>query len=86
VGGLTAHILDKFDQEGREIYIYDLAVQAQHRRKRVATNLIHNLKHIAGVLGVSTLYVQADAADDGAIRLYENNGTKRTVYHFDISL
>src|SRR6185312_13207704 len=36
VGGLAAYVLEKFEQERREIYIYDLAVsgaasQARHR-------------------------------------------------------
>jgi len=26
VGGLTAYVLDKFEQERKEIYIYDLAI------------------------------------------------------------
>ncbi len=33
VGGLAAYILDKFEQERREIYIYDLAVLEEHRRR-----------------------------------------------------
>nr|WP_277883972.1 GNAT family N-acetyltransferase [Nostoc sp. FACHB-888] len=32
VGGLTAYKLKKFEQERSEIYIYDLAVAAAHRR------------------------------------------------------
>jgi aminoglycoside 3-N-acetyltransferase I len=86
VGGLTAHILDKFEQEHREIYIYDLGVQAQHRRKRVATHLLSNLRQIAVRLGINTIYVQADVSDDAAIGLYEKFGNKRDVFHFDISL
>jgi len=31
VGGLTAYILDKFEQERKEAYIYDLAVLKEHR-------------------------------------------------------
>jgi GNAT superfamily N-acetyltransferase len=33
VGGLAAYELDKFEQDPREIYIYDLAVAQSHRRK-----------------------------------------------------
>jgi len=32
VGGLAAYELDKFEQDRREIYIYDLAVVESHRR------------------------------------------------------
>ena len=31
VGGLAAYVLDKFEQERKEIYIYDLAVSKDHR-------------------------------------------------------
>ena len=37
IGGLAAYQLDKFEQDRREIYIYDLAVLSEHRRKGVAT-------------------------------------------------
>ncbi len=47
VGGLAAYVLDKFEQDRREIYIYDLAVSEKHRRKHIATNLIHLLREIA---------------------------------------
>src|SRR5688500_15763727 len=31
LGGLVAYELDKFEQARREVYIYDLAVSAEHR-------------------------------------------------------
>ena len=37
VGGLVAYELQKFEQERSEIYIYDLAVAAPHRRQGIAT-------------------------------------------------
>ena len=37
VGGLAAYELLKFERDRREIYIYDLAVATDHRRKGVAT-------------------------------------------------
>ena len=40
VGGLAAYELKKFEQERSEIYIYDLAVAAAHRREGLATALI----------------------------------------------
>src|SRR5215471_12100659 len=40
IGGLVAYELIKFERERREIYIYDLAVAADHRRQRVSTRLI----------------------------------------------
>src|SRR3974390_2771886 len=47
VGGLAAYELDKFEQDRREIFIYDLAVAQCHRRRGVATGMIGELKRIA---------------------------------------
>ena len=84
VGGLAAYVLDKFEQERREIYIYDLAVQKQHCRKGIARKLINELRHIARDRGIYVIYVQADKVDDAAIALYESLGTREDVFHFDI--
>ena len=84
VGGLAAYVLEKFEQERREIYIYDLAVQGQHRRKGIATRLINELRHLARERGIHIIYVQADKADEPAKALYESLGAKVDVFHFDI--
>src|SRR5438477_10412465 len=44
VGGLAAYELQKFERERSEIYIYDLAVAAAHRRQGIATALIGALR------------------------------------------
>ncbi len=84
IGGLAAYVLDKFEQERKEVYIYDLAVSSRYRRQGIATGLINNLKRIAKGLGSYVIFVQADAGDIPAIRLYESLGTKQDVHHFDI--
>lgn len=49
LGGLVAYELDKFERARREIYLYDLAVEAEHRRRGIATALIRQLQaHAAG--------------------------------------
>lgn len=86
VGGLTAYELEKFEQDRRELYIYDLAVAEQHRRKGIATGLINELKKIAQKRRAYIIFVQADQEDTPAIRLYESLGTKEQVLHFDIPI
>lgn len=83
IGGLAAYELQKFERDRREIYIYDLAVAAEHRRKGVATGLIGELKRIAREREAYVIYVQADRGDAPAIALYEANGTREDVHHFD---
>ena len=84
VGGLAAYELEKFEQERREIYIYDLAVSEPHRRTGIATKLINELRHLAKQRKAYVIFVQADQGDIPAIRLYESLGTKEEVHHFDI--
>jgi aminoglycoside 3-N-acetyltransferase I len=84
VGGLAAYVLEKFEQERTEIYIYDLAVAEHARRQGVATALIRALQGVAKARGAWVIYVQADRGDEPAIRLYESLGAREDVLHFDI--
>jgi aminoglycoside 3-N-acetyltransferase I len=86
IGGLTAYVLDKFEQERREIYIYDLAVAESYRRRGVATGLIGELQRVAAQAGAYVIFVQADLEDAPAIALYEKLGVRETAHHFDIEV
>jgi aminoglycoside 3-N-acetyltransferase I len=86
LGGLVAYELDKFERARREIYIYDLAVKAEHRRRGLATALIKRLRAIAARRGAWVIYVQADPGDAPAIGLYEKLGVREDVLHFDIEV
>jgi aminoglycoside 3-N-acetyltransferase I len=84
IGGLAAYELKKFEQERSEIYIYDLAVAAAHRRTGVATALIRELQRIAAARGAYVIFVQADPPDAPAVALYTKLGLREDVLHFDI--
>jgi aminoglycoside 3-N-acetyltransferase I len=86
VGGLAAYDLQKFEQERSEIYIYDLAVAAVHRREGIATALIEALKSIAAQRRADVIFVQADVGDEPAIALYTKLGVREEVLHFDIGV
>ena len=86
IGGLTAYVLDKFEQERKEIYIYDLAVLKEHRRRGIARNLILKLRQTGRELGAYIIFVQADKVDTAAIKLYESLGTREDVFNFDIEV
>ena len=86
VGGLAAYVLDKFERDRREIYIYDLAVVAAHRRRGIATALIKKLVDIARQRRAYVIFVQADRGDDPANKLYESLGKREDVHHFDIAV
>ncbi len=84
VGGLVAYELKKFERERSEIYLYDLAVSASHRRRGIAERLIGALEEVAGARGGFVVFVQADPEDEPAIALYSKLGTREEVLHFDI--
>src|SRR5215212_8761169 len=86
LGGLVAYELDKFERARREVYIYDLAVRAEHRRQGIAMALIARLGEIAARRGTWVIYVQADYGDDPAIALYGKLGVREDVLHFDIGV
>lgn len=85
-GGLVAYELDKLERHRREIYIYDLAVRADVRRRGIATALIRRLTEIAAERGAWVVYVQADYGDEPAVALYEKLGRREDVMHFDIEV
>ena len=84
IGGLVAYELDKFERARREIYIYDLAVEAAHRRRGIATALIRHLQAHAARRGAWVVFVQGDPGDGPALALYERLGTREDVLHFDL--
>jgi aminoglycoside 3-N-acetyltransferase I len=86
IGGLAAYELKKFEQERSEVYIYDLAVAAAHRRKGVATALIRELQQVAARRGAYVIFVQADPPDAPAVALYTKLGVREDVLHFDIAI
>ena len=86
VGGLAAYVLEKFEQERSEIYIYDLAVAEGHRRTGIATALIEHLRAIGRARGAYVVFVQADHVDPPAIALYNKLGKRENVLHFDIAV
>lgn len=86
IGGLVAYTLRKFEQRRSEVYIYDLAISAAHRRRGIATALIRALQRLAAKRGAWVVFVQADHGDDPAIALYTKLGTREEVLHFDIAV
>lgn len=85
-GGLAAYELRKFEQARSEIYIYDLAVAAAHRRKGIATALIAELQKLGRARGAYVIFVQADPPDKPAVALYSRLGVREDVFHFDIAI
>jgi len=88
VGGIIAYELKKIQMEISELYLYDLAVSLDHRRKGIATKLISNLKEVATEIGAKIIFVQADNEDAEAVALYTklSSSIESDITHFDISI
>ena len=88
IGALASYVLQKFEQERSEIFIYDLGVAKEFRRQKIASNLIEKLKIIGKEIGAYVIFVQADKdiEDLPAIALYKKLGTQEDVFHFDIDV
>lgn len=71
IGGLVAYVLDKFEKERREVYLYDLAVATEHHRKGIGRRLIGELQNEARQAGAYVVFVQADEGDE-AVKFYES--------------
>lgn len=84
VGALSGYVLRKFEQARSEVYIYDLAVEMEFRRRGIAQALIAALTPIAAKAGAWVIYVQADHGDEPAIALYTKLGVREDVFHFDL--
>jgi aminoglycoside 3-N-acetyltransferase I len=83
VGGLAGYVLPKFEQDRRELYIYDLAVDEPFRRQGVASGLLNAVRRVAADRGTWVVYVQADRDDAPAVALYAKFGPAEDVLHFD---
>ncbi|WP_348632007.1 GNAT family N-acetyltransferase [Pontixanthobacter sp. CEM42] len=87
VGALAGYVLPKFEQDRSELYIYDLAVDENYRRRGAATAMIEETRRIARERGAWTVFVQADVfpEDEPARALYRKLATgELQAHHFDI--
>jgi aminoglycoside 3-N-acetyltransferase I len=84
VGALTAYELPMLEPRRKEIYLYDLAVSAAHRRQGIATALIRELQALASRRGASVIFVQAHPVDAPAVALYTKLGAGEEVLQFEI--
>lgn len=71
VGGLTAHTLTMTRSQSSELFIYDLAVHPNHRRKGVGAALVSKLRVEAMAAGIQNVFVPAEADDQDAVSFYE---------------
>ena len=74
VGGITAYSLALTRCEKRELFIYDLAVCVEWRRRGVGRALVSTLRDEAGAEGVEETFVFADDDDIHVLDFYRALG------------
>lgn len=74
IGGLTAHELPLYFEEGSEILIYDMAVAPRHQRTGVGKRLIQGLKDHCRRAGINEFFVLAHEEDEHALNFYRSTG------------
>jgi aminoglycoside 3-N-acetyltransferase I len=85
VGGLTAHTLTMTRVEGAEVFLYDIAVVADHQRRGIGRALIQALRREALSQKISTVFVPVDDDDIEALQFYKALGgapSKVTLFEF----
>ncbi len=74
IGGLTAYTLPLTKTESCELFIYDIAVRPEERRKGIGRQLVARLREIANASGIRELFVAVDNDDVHALDFYRALG------------
>jgi aminoglycoside 3-N-acetyltransferase I len=74
VGGVTAHTLPMTRQESSEMFVFDIAVRSDHRKKGIGRLLLETLSKRASESGIRELFLAADDADEHALEFYRRLG------------
>lgn len=87
IGGLTVHVLDRYDTEKPSAYIYDIAVLPNYQRKGIGKLLIVTLNDYCKKNGFSEAFVQAETDDHQAVNFYRTtpNTSELEATHFTYS-
>ena len=76
VGGLTAYELPMYYSDASEIFLYDLAVKAEHQRKGIGKGLLQALNDHCMENEIKEFFVMAHEEDEHAIEFYRSTGGK----------
>lgn len=83
IAGLTAYILPSIYSEKNELYIYDVAVHPDFRRKGIAAHSVSIISKWCISNNISEVFVDALVEDKDAIDFYTaTGGTPSNVIHF----
>ena len=74
IGGVTGYELPMYKRQIRELFLYEIAVKPEFRKKGVAKALIERLKQICREKGIAEMYVGTSTPNKAAMALYASTG------------
>jgi ribosomal protein S18 acetylase RimI-like enzyme len=77
VGQLIAYELIRRHGDGRMMFIYEIGVRSDYRRKRVGSGLLDLLRELCGERGIARAFLMTNESNLGAIAFYESLGARR---------
>jgi aminoglycoside 3-N-acetyltransferase I len=78
IGFVYGYELLRMDGAPSMLFVYELDVDAAHRRQRIATRLMTELERIARSRGIGEGFVLTEPDNDAANALYESLGGQRS--------
>ena len=88
-GYLSAFRLPNIDQDNFQVYLFEIEVGEQYRRKGIASGMIEELKRLCQADNVSHIWVGTELANTAAQRTFEKAGAERiqeTYIEYNIDL
>ncbi len=73
-GGLTAYVIPLTRSQASEVFIYDVAVRSEDRRKGIGRGLISALRDVVCAKGCGDAFVLAENGDVDALNFYRSLG------------
>lgn len=67
--------------KGTEMFLYELAVDDEHRRQGIGKALVHSLSELAREHGCYDMWVLTDEDNEAALRTYESSGADQSSRH-----
>lgn len=87
IGGLTIHLLPRYDSEKYSAYIYDVGVSENFQRRGIGQQLIAAAAAYCKANGCSEMFVQAETEDEHAVQFYRKTPVSSELHavHFTYS-
>lgn len=76
VGGLTAFEIDQYKYGRTELFLYEIEVKKEFRKRGIGTALLEEAKRFCMSKEIPIMFVFTSASNLGAITLYRNTGGK----------